>query len=109
MRNYVTYKAALSLVGIQYVPKIEFVEVYLNGSYNGVYALVERIDIESTKIDIEEATADNLTGGYIIEKDAGDKVNKNVDPWSTRRSRQSERGSLYTESTGCAGRYARIS
>ncbi len=81
MRNYVTYKAALSLVGIQYVPKIEFVEVYLNGSYNGVYALVERIDIESTKIDIEEATADNLTGGYIIEKDAGDKVNKNVDPW----------------------------
>ena len=81
MRNYVTYKSALAMEGFQYVPKCEFVEVYLNGTYNGVYILVERIDIESTKIDIEEATPDNLTGGYIIEKDAGDKVDKNADPW----------------------------
>ncbi len=81
MRNYITYKSALSLVGMKYTPKIEFVEVYLNGAYNGIYALVERIDIESTKVDIEEATPDNLTGGYIIEKDAGDKVDKTSDPW----------------------------
>ena len=81
MRNYVTYKSALAMEGFQYVPKCEFVEVYLNGTYNGVYILVERIDIESTKIDIDEATPDNLTGGYIIEKDAGDKVDKSVDPW----------------------------
>ena len=81
MRNFVTYKSALAMEGFQYVPKCEFVEVYLNGTYNGVYLLVERIDIESTKIDIDEATPDNLTGGYIIEKDAGDKVDKSSDPW----------------------------
>lgn len=81
MRNYITYKSSLKLQGIDYVPKVEFVEVYLNGQYNGVYSFVERIDIESTKVDIEEADDEHLTGGYIIEKDTGGKVNTSVDPW----------------------------
>lgn len=81
MRNYLTYKTGLALDGIGYTPKCEFVDVYLNGVYNGIYILVERIDVEKTKIDIEEATAENLTGGYLIEKDAGDKVDWDEDLW----------------------------
>ena len=81
MRNYLTYKTGLNLDGIGYTPKCEFVDVYLNGVYNGVYILVERIDVEKTKIDIDEATADNLTGGYLIERDAGDKVDWAEDLW----------------------------
>ncbi|MBR5947581.1 MAG: CotH kinase family protein [Clostridia bacterium] len=81
IRNYMTYKAGLMLDGIGYVPKCEFVEVYLNGSYNGIYLLVERVDIESNKIDIEEATADELTGGYLIEKDVCDKIDFSSDLW----------------------------
>ncbi|MFQ8600054.1 MAG: CotH kinase family protein [Oscillospiraceae bacterium] len=81
LRNYITYKSGLKLDGIEYTPKTEFVDVYLNGQYNGVYILVERIDIEKTKVNIEEANETNITGGYIIEKDAGDKVNKQKDPW----------------------------
>lgn len=81
IRNYMTYKAGLMLDGIGYVPKCEFVEVYLNGSYNGIYLLVERVDIESNKIDIEEATADELTGGYLIEKDVRDKIDFSSDLW----------------------------
>ena len=82
LRNYMTYKTGLELDGIGYTPKVELVEAYLNGSYNGIYALVERIAIESGKIDIEEVdvNGENLTGGYLIEKDAGDKVNWNGDP-----------------------------
>ncbi len=81
IRNYMTYKAGLMLDGIGYVPKCEFVEVYLNGSYNGIYLLVERVDIESNKIDIEEATTDELTGGYLIEKDVRDKIDFSSDLW----------------------------
>lgn len=81
MRSLMTYKTGLGLDGIEYTPKCEYVDVYLNGSYNGVYMLVERIDFESTKIDLDEATDENITGSYLIEKDAGDKVDKNVDPW----------------------------
>lgn len=81
MRNFITYKAGLMLDGIEYTPKCEFVEVYLNGSYNGIYILVERVDIESTKIDIEEATAEDLTGGYLIEKDIANKIDFSSDQW----------------------------
>lgn len=81
MRSFMTYKTGLGLEGIEYTPKCEYVDVYLNGSYNGVYMLVERIDFESNKIDLDEATDENITGSYLIEKDAGDKVDKNVDAW----------------------------
>lgn len=81
IRNYMTYKSGLVLDGISYVPKCEFVEVYLNGSYNGIYLLVERVSIESNKIDIEEANADELTGGYLIEKDIDGKIDFANDQW----------------------------
>ena len=81
MRNYITYKIWQALYGIDYVPKCEFVDVYLNGEYNGIYLLTERIDIEKNKIDIEEADADNLTGGYLIEKDVNGKVDFDEDLW----------------------------
>ncbi|MCH5279394.1 MAG: CotH kinase family protein [Christensenellaceae bacterium] len=81
MRNFITYHAYQGLTGINYVPKCEFVDVYLNGEYNGIYILVERIDIESTKVDIEEADADNLTGGYLIEKDIHGRINYQTDQW----------------------------
>ena len=81
IRNYMTYKSNLMLDGIDYVPKCEFVEVYLNGSYNGIYILVERVAIESNKIDIAEATAEELTGGYLIEKDVDNKIDFDSDLW----------------------------
>ena len=81
MRNYMTYKASLMLEGIGYVPKCEFCEVYLNGVYNGIYILVERVSIESNKIDIEEANEDDITGGYLIEKDIDGKIDFSSDQW----------------------------
>ncbi len=81
MRNYITYKIWQGLVGIDYVPKCEFVDVYLNGVYNGIYILVERIDIESNKIDIDEADAEHLSGGYLIEKDIDSKFDFDNDLW----------------------------
>lgn len=69
IRNYITYKTAQSLDGITYSPNCEYVELYYNGQYVGLFLLVERIDIETYKIDIAEATAEELTGGYLIEKD----------------------------------------
>ena len=81
MRNYITYKGFQDLEGIGYVPRCEFVDVYLNGEYNGIYILVERIDVESSKVDIEEATAENITGGYLIEKDLKGRIDFSDDLW----------------------------
>ena len=81
MRNFITYKAGLMFNGIEYTPKCEFVEVYLNGVYNGIYILVERVEIEGSKIDIEEAGPEDLTGGYLIEKDIDGKIDYDADQW----------------------------
>ncbi len=81
MKNYITYKTGLMLNGIEYTPKCEFIEVYFNGEYHGIYLLVERIAIEKTKIDIEEADENDITGGYLIEKDCAAKLNFSEDQW----------------------------
>ena len=81
IRNFVTYKGYQGLEGIGYVPKCEFVDVYLNGVYNGIYILVERIDTEKSKVDIDEADADNMSGGYLIEKDLEMKMDFEEDLW----------------------------
>lgn len=81
IRNFITYKSYQALEGIGYVPKCELVDVYLNGVYNGIYTLVERIDIEGSKVDIEEADENNMSGGYLIEKDIEMKVDFESDLW----------------------------
>ena len=82
MRNYITYKASQLLTGMSYIPKCEFVEVYLNGNYNGVYLLVERIDVSETKLNLGEgANGADISGDYLIEKDIDEKVDFERDLW----------------------------
>jgi hypothetical protein len=58
----------------EWQPKNRFCEVYLNGEYNGIYVLTEKIKRDSSRVDIsklkpDEVSGDNLTGGYIIKAD----------------------------------------
>lgn len=81
LRNYITYKTGQSLSSIEYTPKCEFIDVYMNGIYCGVYLLVERVDIEESKVNIKCATRFNIDGGYLIEKNLLPKVNIQTENW----------------------------
>lgn len=75
MKNYITYRAGALLEGMDYMPQCEFVEVYLNGSYNGVYLLVERVDAENDAFSMDEPISmENLDGDCFIEKDISGKA-----------------------------------
>lgn len=75
MKNYITYRAGALLKGMDYMPQCEFVEVYLNGSYNGVYLLVERIDAENDAFSMDEPISmENLDGDCFFEKDISGKA-----------------------------------
>ena len=76
VRNLAVYAAAQELDGIDYTVRAEPCEVYLNGTYAGVYTLAERIRISKTKIQAEAATPENVTGAYLIEKTVGSKLKK---------------------------------
>lgn len=60
--------------GLAWTPASRFVEVELNGRYDGLYLITESVDVAKNRVDIEEMSpADRrppaLTGGYLIELD----------------------------------------
>ncbi len=81
IRNSMIYQLA-SDAG-QYESRCRFVELVINGKYNGVYVLMEKIKRDINRIDISKlTTADtsgvNLTGGYIVRLD---KIDSSLYTW----------------------------
>lgn len=72
LRNALAYDLAGDLM--EYAPRTEPVVLYVNGDYKGIYVLTETIKRDDSRIDIaklddDENTGDDLTGGYILELD----------------------------------------
>lgn len=72
MRDVLAYKLGRDLG--HYAPRTRFCDVVINGSYEGVYVLIEKIKRDNNRVDInklnlDENTGDNLTGGYILKLD----------------------------------------
>ena len=55
--------------GLPYTVDGEFVELEFNGEYRGNYYLCEQIKIESGRVAINEFSASDITGGYLMEID----------------------------------------
>jgi len=77
MRNAISYYTERQM--IEYAPRAKFCEVILNGSYNGVYLLIEKIARSKNRINIDklkpyENSEPEISGGYIlkIDKTPGD-------------------------------------
>ncbi len=72
MRNVLTYGLARRMG--RYASRTRFCEVVLNGEYQGVYVLMEKVKRDDVRVDInnlkeDETTGDDLTGGYIFKLD----------------------------------------
>ena len=73
LRNAITYELGRKM-GPTWQPRYKWCEIYLNGNYNGVYMLIEKIKRDANRVDInklkpDEISGDNLTGGYIVKAD----------------------------------------
>lgn len=69
MRNMLAFDFSRRLE-MPYTSPAIGVDVVLNGDYKGCYQLCDHIDVRKNRIDIEEMTPDDLTGGYHVEIDA---------------------------------------
>ncbi len=72
MRDVLAYKLGRDLG--HYAPRSRFCEVVINDEYLGVYVLMEKIKRDANRVNIaklnsNEISGDNLTGGYIIKID----------------------------------------
>lgn len=73
LRNYVSFNIG-ERIGLPWTPKMQPVELVLNGDYRGIYFLTESVRVEPGRLEIEELD-DNITdpmlasGGYLVEID----------------------------------------
>jgi len=72
IRNFLSYQLAASLGN--YATRGVYCEVVLNGSYQGLYILMEKIKIDDDRVNILEMSKANnsspeITGGYIVKAD----------------------------------------
>lgn len=72
LRNAITFYLARNMG--QYASRMKFCELVVNGDYQGLYILMEKIKRDKNRVDIAVLTPDivageDLTGGYIIKVD----------------------------------------
>ena len=82
LRNYLAYNLAMDLG--RYASRTRFCEVVINGDYKGLYVFMEKIKRDNNRVDIsklepDETTGDDLTGGYMLKVDKWD--GENNDGW----------------------------
>jgi hypothetical protein len=73
LRNAVAFELSRRL-GMPWTPRWAFVEVFLNGRYDGTYQLTEKIEagpdrVNITRMKAADTSGDALTGGYLMEID----------------------------------------
>lgn len=67
LRNHTAFSLG-QILNIPYSTDSIFVELYLNGRYDGVYQIVEQIQVHENRINIDDTRTDT-TNGFLIELD----------------------------------------
>jgi hypothetical protein len=91
MHNVLALKIGQSMG--MYASRTKYVELYMNGNYEGVYVFMEKLKRDKGRINIaklepEEEAGEDLTGGYIIKIDKG--TGTNIGGWKSIYSNQSD-------------------
>lgn len=67
LRNYVAFETAKYFDKTGFTPRVRFVDLFLNGSYNGTYMVTDQIEISPNRLNLN-VTAD-ADSGAILELD----------------------------------------
>ncbi|MBO5374109.1 MAG: CotH kinase family protein [Clostridia bacterium] len=69
VRNYLAYSVASKLSALDTTTSMQFVELYINNEYRGVYLVCEQVEIDETRINLSQDLSSTDTG-YLIELDS---------------------------------------
>lgn len=72
IRNYLVLTLASEFM--PYVPEVRLCEVFVNGSYQGVYLLMETVKYGPDRVDIEKSDPKMAQTGYILKRDWVDSM-----------------------------------
>ncbi|MDD4773692.1 MAG: CotH kinase family protein, partial [Eubacteriales bacterium] len=76
-RNRMGFELGNRFEGIECSSSNAFVDLYVNGRYNGVYLLCEQVEVQKNRVNIKQTT--EIDSGYFIELDRYYEGAENVD------------------------------
>jgi len=89
LRNMIAYDMSEKMSGFDYTVMHEFIDVYINNEYYGLFMLTDKIDVGEGRVDIDKSVStDPEKTSYIIEIGAANPDtpgNKGIDCFSTER------------------------
>ena len=68
LRNYLVWDFAERMGSFPYVPECQWVQLYINSEYRGMYMLTERIEVANDRVEVDD-TIESTDKGYLIEID----------------------------------------
>lgn len=71
IRNYLAHYFS-TLLDIEYTLETRFVQLYINGNYNGLYLLTEQVEVDKNRLNIDESV--DADGGFLIEMESNDRI-----------------------------------
>ncbi|MBR4720346.1 MAG: CotH kinase family protein [Clostridia bacterium] len=83
LKNKMVFDFAKS-TKLEWTPESEYVDLYINGDYNGLYLLCEKIEIEKTRLDIGE------NDGFICKNEPSWRFDQLQNPFITSFGRATE-------------------
>lgn len=66
LNNKIVYSVA-NRVGFDWSPECEYVDVYLNGEYNGLYLLSERVQVSENRLELDNSS--DFLGEFVLSID----------------------------------------
>ena len=69
VRNYIAYAVASKFETQRFASKNQFIDLYVNGEYRGVYLVCEQVEVQENRVNITEGSTEVDTG-YLIELDS---------------------------------------
>ncbi|MEI6132121.1 MAG: CotH kinase family protein [Bacillota bacterium] len=65
MRNYLAYTFASGLVNLDFTPRMKFVNMFLNGRFNGSYLIGDSVEISKSRVNVTTTPGPNT--GFLVE------------------------------------------
>lgn len=74
LRNKIVYDFAAE-AGLPFSPESQWVDLYLNGEYAGLYLLSERVEVDGNRVDIEKKK------GFLLSSEAQERMDEQQLPY----------------------------
>lgn len=78
LRNQIVYDIAEN-AGFTYTPEGKFVNLYVNGNYQGLYFLSEKVEVSAERVNIINESLNAEKTGYLFKEDSGDEKENELD------------------------------